>query len=139
MLKVVPLTKPTQLTKPTGRPKKRVFPAIPVEITGNMSELEVEHFNYFIETIKEENPDLSPADMIALHMAAMEYINALRLEVIQLRDKELVTMSRQHPAVQCRAWLDLLSVTRKQRQGGKSAEAEERAQTRSALLGLSSR
>lgn len=137
VLKVVPLTAPTDTSKPMGRPRKKVFPPLPQEIYEGMSDLEVEHFKFFIESFKDEYPDLTPSDMIGLHMAAMEYINSLRLEVAQLKSGELVTMSRQHPAVQCRAWLDLLSVTRKQRQGAKSAEAEEKAATRSALLGLS--
>ena len=102
-----------------------------------MSSLEREHFTYFVEACRQEYPDLTPFDLVSLNMAAMSYIDSLRLAATQMKSRELVTMSRQHPAVQCRAWMDQLSVTRKARKTT-NPEDEDKKNTRSMLMGLSS-
>lgn len=137
-IKVTPLRALPPETKRSGRPKKLRMPPMPQEIMDAMSELEQEHFTFFIESIKEEYPDLTMSDMIYLQQAGLEYINTLRLQVEQLRSGQLVTMSRQHPSVQFRAWIDLLSVSRKQRPQAKTQDDAEREEWRRKLGGLSS-
>lgn len=124
--------------KKGGRPKKLKMPPIPQEIYDGLSELEREHFDYCVQTIMDENPDLLASDMMYVYLAAMEYINTLRLQVEQLRTGTLVTMSRQHPAMQFRAWIDLLSVSRKQRPTAKTQDDAERDEWRKRLSELSS-
>lgn len=121
-LKVVPLTRPPAPDAKPGRPKKREMPPLPKEIWEGMSELEREHFTYFVESVRAEYKDLTGTDLIFLNMAGLDYINTMRLQVAQLGTGELVTMSRQHPGVQFRAWIDMLSVSRKARQGTRGDE-----------------
>lgn len=80
-----------------------------------MTVLEQEHFHYIINSFKQECPDLSDTDLISLNMLGLSYINSLRLEVKQLADGELITMSRQDPRIQMRQWMELLSIRRKDR------------------------
>jgi hypothetical protein len=124
-LKVVPLTRPTEEQKRPGRKPKRKMPPLPKEILDGMSELEREHFEYFVHSILEENPDLAGSDLILVNLAGLDYINTLRLEQNQLASGELVTMSRQHPGVQFRAWLAMLSASRKDRLGSKTNQSEQ--------------
>jgi hypothetical protein len=137
-LKVIPLTAPLEQPAKPGRKPKRKIPPLPQEIMDGMTDIEQQHFEFFVESVLAENPDLRGTDFIFVNLAGLDYINTLRLEVQQLSSGELVTMSRQHPGVQFRAWIDMLSVSRKARQGGKSQESEEKANTRAMLLGLSS-
>jgi hypothetical protein len=133
VLNVIPLVAiPAQVG--AGRPKKLKMPPLPQEIFDGMSELEQQHFHFFVQAIREEHSDLTPSDLIALNMAALNYINSLRLQQAQLTSGELVTMSRQHPEVQLRAWLDLMSVSRKQRGPQKSAEEQQKAEFQASLL-----
>jgi aryl carrier-like protein len=117
-----------------GRPKKLRMPPLPKEIREGMSQIEQDHFDFFIQAVREEHKDLTPVDLICLNMAGLNYINSLRLQQQQLKSGELVTMSRQHPEVQMRAWLDLMSVSRKQRPTTKSAVDQEAEKWR-ALFG----
>lgn len=114
------------------------MPPLPQEIYEGMSDLERQHFDFFVEAFMHELPDPSPIEIICVRMGALDYINSLRLQVEQLRSGQLVTMSRQHPAVQLRAWID--AALRRRKQGGKelTQEQEERASLKSVLLGLSS-
>lgn len=115
-MKVIKLQQPSDLDAPRpGRPRKLKMPPLPQEILDGMTSLEQEHFAFFLESHRQQYPDLTPTDLISLTAAAMEYVAYLRLQASQLSTGELVTMSRQHPGVQMRAWLDSLSVTRKQR------------------------
>jgi aryl carrier-like protein len=133
--KVEPLLFPAQLAeKRNGRPRKRKMPPLPQEILDGMSELEQEHYTYFIESYQAQYPDLTDADQIALVQAGLEYINTLRVQAKQLKTGEVISMARQHPGVQLRAWLDLLSVTRKQR---KPNDKQEEAELKNWFTGLS--
>ena len=51
-----------------------------------------------------------------------EYVAYLRLQASQIASGQLVTMSRQHPGVQLRAWLDTMSFSRRKGVSGKQAE-----------------
>lgn len=133
--KVIRLQQPSDLDQPKrGRPKKLKFPALPQEILDGMTPLEKEHFAFFIDSHLQQYPDLIATDYIGLYAAAMEYIAYLRLQAQQLATGELITQSRQHPGVQLRAWLDSLSVTRKQR-GPKKEEDPETAALLKAFVG----
>ena len=99
-----PLKRPTKM----GRPAKLVMPDLPKALLDGMTELEKEWFWFMIDAVKEEFPDLRPLEELQTCMFSLDMINTLRLEVEQLSTKTLVTMSRQHPGVQARAWVDQL-------------------------------
>ena len=122
--------------KKNGRPKKTVLPAIPGEVYEQLSDIEKEHFDFLVLALKKELPNISPLEQICVVLAAMEYINTLRLEVEQLKTGRLVTMSRQHPAMQLRAWID---AALKRHKNKKEVDEDEknRNEFRNALLGLS--
>lgn len=133
-LRVAPLQHAYQ--PPTGRPTKLKMPPLPQEIMDGMSTLERQHFDYFIRSFRQEYPSLSAADLLCLQQAAIEYINLLRVQARQLKSGEVISMARQHPGVQLRQWLDMLSVTRKSRPNrdeGKEVEKD----LRDSLLKLS--
>lgn len=109
-----------------GRPKKNAMPALPLALLESMTDLEREHFHFFIAAIEELYPDLNKLDRLLVRLMACSYIALLRMEAAQMESGQLVTMSRQHPGVQLRAWMDLLSVTRKQR--GKVDKDDEAAE-----------
>jgi hypothetical protein len=132
-IRVIKLERASDTSAPKrGRPKKLTFPALPQEIYDGMTELEREHFEFFINAHLEQYPDLLPTDYIALYSAGMEYIAYLRMQASQLATGQLVSMARQHPGVQLRAWMDSLSVTRKQR-GPASKKDDEAAEFLKAL------
>jgi hypothetical protein len=123
----------------TGRKRKAKMPPLPQALLDGMSELEQEHFFFFLEAYKEDYPGMKPTDIICLHQAALEYINTLRVQAKQLATGEVISMARQHPGVQMRAWLDMMDVTRKARTKGKAqdADSEEAKQVKEALKALS--
>lgn len=133
-MNVIRLERRPEEKKSNGRPSKLKYPPLPAEIMESMSELEQEHFNYFIEAIKKDNT-LRPSDYIGLYAAGLEYIAYLRLQAWQITSGQQVTMSRQHPGVQLRAWLDTMSFSR--RKGDTSGKRNE-ASLESALMKLSS-
>lgn len=133
-LKVVKLEQPAEGRRP-GRPRKLVMPPLPRELLDSMTELERDHYHYFVRAFREEYPDLTATDLIMLHQAALEYINLLRVQANQLQTGIVLTMSRQHPGVQLRQWLDGLSVTRKQRPRDDSKQREEVEQLLRSLSG----
>ena len=124
----------------TGRKRKAKMPPLPQALLDGMSELEQDHFFFFLEAYKEDYPGMKPTDIICLHQAALEYINTLRVQAKQLATGEVISMARQHPGVQMRAWLDMMDVTRKARsKSGKTSQedSEEVKQVREALKALS--
>lgn len=123
--------------KKNGRPKKPSLPAIPGEVYENLSAIEKEHFDYLVNALKRELPNISPLEQICVLLAAMEYINTLRLEVEQLKTGRLVTMSRQHPAMQFRAWIDAALKRHKNKTPKENEDEKNRNEFRDALLGLS--
>lgn len=139
-LSVVPLTTPRQLRRASGRPRKLEMPPLPEEMFEGMTELEQQHFTFFVEAYQKDYPQMSPSDCLCLHQAALEYINLLRVQATQLRKREVISMARQHPGVQLRQWLDQMACTRKARTAGKAptAEDEDRASLKRALSALSS-
>ena len=124
----------------TGRKPKPKMPAFPQALLDGMSPLEQEHFYFFIESYQQDYPGMKPTDLICLYQAALEYINTLRVQAKQLQSGEVISMARQHPGVQMRAWLDMMDVTRKARTKGKTSDAdsEEAKQVKEALRALSS-
>lgn len=123
VMNVVKLERPYQLEQRTGRPRNLKYPALPAEIMESMTDLEREHFEYFIAAIKADNK-LRPSDYIGLYAAALEYVAYLRLQASQIASGQLVTMSRQHPGVQLRAWLDTMSFSRRKGTSGEKAESD---------------
>lgn len=132
VMNVVKLERPVQLVQRTGRKPKLKYPPLPQEIMDAMTDLERQHFEYFIEAIKADNK-LRPSDYIGLYAAGLEYVAYLRLQASQMATGELVTMSRQHPGVQLRAWLDTMSFSRR-----KSDPKTTENKVESALMALSS-
>lgn len=128
---VLPVQRPTESTPKRGRPRKLKYPPIPQEVLDGLTPLEREHFDFFIESIREDYHISLPSDQIALYMAALEYVNLLRVQAHQLKSGEVITAARQHPGVQLRAWLDSMAATRAKRGTAKEtdeAEAEMRRQ-----------
>lgn len=95
-----------------GRPGKLVMPALPAM---DLSDTEQALFDYFQAAYREQYPDLTPTDLLMLHLAGIEYIKYLRVAQEELASGKVISMARQHPGVQMRSLLDQLSVTRKAR------------------------
>src|SRR5579859_150530 len=103
-----------------GRPKKVLMPAIPKELLEGMSELEQQWYDYFIQSLKEEYPDLTPFDLIQVYtLLAPCFISCMRLETRQMSSQELITMARQDPRTQFNQLMNSLSVRRRDRKGEK--------------------
>ena len=113
--KVIKLIDKAAGVKTTGRPKKLVLPPEFQQLLDAMSDIEREHYEFFIAAHVKQYPDFNDIDRLWLRLMAIEYIKTLRMMVEELESGQLVTMSRQHPGVQMRAYADMLSVTRKQR------------------------
>lgn len=138
VIKVLPLNTASQLEeKPKGRPKKLTMPAMPQEVLDGLTPLEQEHYTFFVESIKQDYNITKPSDLVALHMAALEYVNLLRVQAKQLASGEVITAARQHPGVQLRAWLDSMAATRSKRKEA-PAQDDEQAQWAAAMKRLSS-
>lgn len=135
VLRVVPLDVARE-KKNVGRPKKLKMPAMPQGIFEGMTELEKEHFDYFVQCYREKYKIEEGTDLISLNLAAMDYIQTLRVQAKQFKEKEIISMARQHPAVQLRAWLDQMDVTRKANKG-KNEKESEADKMRNDLLSLS--
>jgi hypothetical protein len=116
--------------KTGGRPKKLArMPKM-----DGLTEAEQYLFDGFIQNLLDEYPDMSASDYRIVFLAAIEYIEYLRVAAEGLRSHRVLAMSRQHPGVNMRALLDQLSATRKQRVRGKSQEPEEAQEIREMLL-----
>lgn len=115
-----------------GRPRK--LPPMPLM---PMEDAERKLFDAFIDEYLAEYSDISNADYRILYLAAVEYIKYLRIAAYELKSGRVISMARQHPAVNMRALLDQLSATRKQRVRGKPTEPEEAQELRALLLQLS--
>jgi len=123
MLQVRPVV--TSVTKPsTGRPRKAVLPDVP-QFDG-MSDNERAWFDWFRQSMNETHADLTDIDRMLVMFAGLELINYMRVMQSQLETGQVISMARQHPGVQFRALLDLLSVTRKQR--GKESKVDPQIQ-----------
>jgi hypothetical protein len=140
MFSVIRLETPSQLeeAKP-GRKRRLKMPPIPQEVFDGMTALELEHYHFFVEAYQQDYPGMKPTDLICLHQAALEYINTLRVQAKQLKTGEVISMARQHPGVQLRAWLDAMSVTRKARTSAKkdTEESDQAKELKAALKALS--
>ncbi len=123
--KIRPLYTVPNQPKP-GRPRKVKLPPLPEEIMDGMTEIEREHFEFFVQEVKAEHPDLMGTDLIYLNIAAMNYVNVLRSKESELRRRELLGITKTNPETQMLRWIDSLSISRKQRNPGKSAETQER-------------
>jgi hypothetical protein len=133
---VVPLTAEVA-PRGAGRPKKLKMPPLPAGIWDGMAELEQQHYDYFVGAFRAEYPTLSAADLLCLQQAAIEYINLLRVQAQQLSTGQVISMARQHPGVQLRQWLDMLSVTRKQRRNPDTEGSRVEADLKETLMRLS--
>jgi predicted TPR repeat methyltransferase len=103
-----------------------------------MSAIERDLFEYFLDAYHQEYPDLIATDHILLHLAALEYIKLLRMIAQELKSGQLVTMSRQSPAVNMRGLLDQLSVTRRARVANKKdANTEDERELREMFMAMS--
>jgi hypothetical protein len=134
-LRVKPLTE-TEAPKErsAGRPAKLVMPELPKMA---MTEPEQALFDYFLAAFQQQYPDLTPTDLLLLHLAALEYVKYLRVVAEELETGKVISMARQHPGTNMRALLDQLSVTRKARTAGKKEEDPEAAELREFFMGMS--
>jgi hypothetical protein len=114
------------------------MPDLPQGILDGMTPLEIQHFEHFIRAFREDYPDLTQAQLISLTQAAIEYVNLLRVQAQQLETGQVISMARQHPGVQLRAWLDSLGATRKQQGRDTNEGKENEKQLREVLSRLSS-
>ena len=135
-LVVKPITSVEQVkNKTAGRPARLEMPPLP---KMQMTEVEQDLFNYFLESYKQEYPDLIPTDYIHLHLAAVLYIETLRVMAWELEEGRVISQARQHPLVQMRATLDQLSVTRRARVAHtKQDESDEEKELKDFFLSLS--
>lgn len=124
---VQPLSSPADIAPKRGRRPKPVMPNVPQECLDGFQPLERQWFDYFIEQTCYEYPDLTPLDKVFLTLAGLELINLLRTMAEQLKSGQIISMARQHPAVQFRAWIDMLSISRKQRKPAGDAKDKELA------------
>lgn len=131
-MKVIKLLDAAAGVKTTGRPKKLTLPPEFQQLLDAMSPVEQEHYKLVVEAHYQLYPDLNILDKLWVRLLAIEYIKTLRMMAEELESGQLITMSRQHPGVQMRAYADMLSVTRKQR--GKAKEDDPFADK---LAGLS--
>lgn len=99
-------------SKGAGRPSKPIMPDLP---KMPMTDVEQPLFDYFMQSYQHQYPDLTPTDLLILHLAGLEYIKYLRVVAEELETGKVISMARQHPGVNMRALLDQLSVTRKAR------------------------
>jgi hypothetical protein len=111
-LHVKPLTTTHTTKRSAGRPAKVPMPDLPAM---PMTPVEQGLFDYFMFAYKDQYPDLTPTDLLLLHLAGLEYIKYLRVVAEELETGKVISMARQHPGVNMRALLDQLSVTRKAR------------------------
>lgn len=96
--------------KTGGRPRQlALMPSMP------MTDVETALFDSFIQEYLTKYPDLEPVDYRILFLAGLEYIKYLRIIRDELDRHQVISMARQHPAVQMRGLLNDLSVSRRQR------------------------
>lgn len=133
-----PLTQvqPVKL-RPVGRPAKLEMPALP---EMPMTDVERDLYEYFMESYKQQYPDMVPTDLLLLHLAAVEYVKYLRILAEELETGKVISMARQHPGVNMRSLLDMLSVTRKARTiRQKPEEDPEAKELKDFLMGMSNK
>lgn len=134
-LKVPRLTVMADEAKAQGRKRKIKAPPPPQDILDAMSPVELEFFNTFVDDQKQRFPDMIPSDHITLYLAGFELVQLLRMHLRQMIDGELISQARQHPGVQFRQYMEMLSVTRKQRPAEKKQDVGE--EILRAMLGTS--
>ena len=118
-----------------GRPEKLVMPPLP---NLPMTPVEQELFDFFMEAYKQQYPDMVPTDHLLLHLAGAEYIKYMRILAEEMKTGKILSMARQHPAVQMRGLLDMLSVTRKARtMRNKPDDSPEEAELKDFFMSLS--
>ena len=103
-----------------GRKPRLTYPPLPQAVFDAMTDLEHAHFTFCVESVTRAcGKDITPLDELCIQMVALEYVNLLRVYATQLANGEVISQARQHPGVQMRQWLDMLSVNRKQRASSK--------------------
>jgi hypothetical protein len=103
---------PVEAAQPRlGRPRTKL---IPLSLDG-LTPAESQRYELFINYMHKEYEDLTPFDMLLVEVAAVEYIKYLRWLANEIKTGEAASMARQHPGVQMRENLKLLSVWRKDR------------------------
>lgn len=125
--------------KKAGRKATLVQPPIPIEVLEGMSELEQEHFDFFVaayeQAYERKYGKLTPTAQINITQAGLDYIHLWRMQAEQMRSKTLVSMARQHPGVQIRAWLTACGLCEKDLEQPKQAKNDDDF-AKNALLGL---
>lgn len=138
-LRVLPLEEPSQLEPARrGRKKALEMPPLPQAILDGMTELERQHHQFFVDSIAQDYQIKKPSDFLALHMAALDFIQLLRVQAYQMQTGEVLSASKLHPGPQVRSWLDSMSTTRRARKEQPSAEDEELEKWKQGLRKISS-
>jgi len=96
-------------------------------------------FDGFMNDFLEAYPDLNSSDYRLLWLAGVKYLQFLRLLKVELESGHLLSISRQHPAIEMRSLLDQLSVTRRARSRTQKEEDPDAEELRSVLLSLGQR
>lgn len=131
--KVEPLHALPQEEPRRGRPPIQRLE--PLELDFN--DFELGRYFYFIAAANKllgKNKDMF--DDMFIEMAAAEYIKYLRILQYEAKNHTSITMARQHPGVQMRALIDLLSISRKARQTSKQEKDPEKEEALKILKGL---
>lgn len=125
-----PTDKPEVLTVPSitsiktiGRPP---IPKPPKKPNFHFEEEEQERYDWFIHCVQSVCQDLSDFDQLILELAGVTYIKLLRMNAKEIEDGQLITMARQNPNTDFMRYIDILFVSRKQRQRATSAPDTDR-------------
>jgi hypothetical protein len=136
---VLPLEEASQLEPAKrGRKKALEMPPLPQAILDGMTELERAHHQFFVDSIAQDYQIKKPSDFLALHMAALDFIQLLRVQAYQMQTGEVLSASKLHPGPQVRSWLDSMSTTRRARKEQPSEEDEDLKRWKEGLRKISS-
>jgi len=96
-------------------------------------------FDGFMNDFLDAYTDLTTSDYRLLWLAGVKYLQFLRLLKLEIETGSLLSMSRQHPAIEMRSLLDQLSVTRRARTKEQTTNDPNADELRAALLSLGQR
>lgn len=123
----IPLVVPSLKALPTekkgpGRPRGKTPPP-PIDF--QFEPVERHWYDWIVQSIQDEHPDLTNFDKCLLPLIGVEFIKYLRVATDEVKSKTVISQARQHPATNFARMVDMLSVSRKQRQKLPKTETEE--------------
>ncbi len=94
-----------------GRKRKAEMP-VPTELIRGMNPFEEKAFWAFLETLRDNIPDLTPLEEMLLPLVGVKFIQTLRVSAREMNENEILSSMKQYPEVHLRAWLSMLGVGR---------------------------